>query len=54
MMGFGALGEYSLGQVSPNLGWVELDEDAESWTQVTAQSETWVEVTKQSETWTEV
>jgi hypothetical protein len=53
MMGFGTLGEYSLGQVTGIVLWLERDEDSESWTEKTRQAETWVEVTRQAETWTE-
>ena len=54
MLGFGAIGEFSLGQITGHQGWIERDEESEVWTRRTAQSETWTEVTRQSEAWTEV
>jgi hypothetical protein len=53
MMGFGALGEYALGQITGLGFWSEQDEESENWTEKTKQAETWVEVTRQAETWTE-
>lgn len=53
MLGFGVLGDFSLGQITGHVNWIERDEDSETWTERTEQAETWTEVTEQSETWTE-
>lgn len=54
MLGFGTIGEFSLGQITGESDWLEQGEDAEGWTRKTAQSEAWTVRTKQSETWTEL
>ena len=53
MLGFGVMGDFSLGQITAHVNWTDRDEDTEAWTPKTAQAETWTEVTRQSETWTE-
>lgn len=54
MLGFGVIGEYTLGQITGNVIWWDNQEESETWTERTAQAETWTQVTRQAETWTEV